>query len=144
MPTSSRFAVAVHILTELATRNGQPQTSETLAKSANTNPAVIRRLVSVLTSAGVTRTLLGNGGGTLLVKNPEDVTLLSIYRITENETLFTLHRSEPDKGCAVGRYIQPVLENVLGLALSAMERELARVSIGDIVRGIEQRVKANL
>ena len=62
----------------------------------------------------------------------------------KNETLFTLHRSEPDKGCAVGRYIQPVLENVLGRALSAMESELARVSIGDIVRGIEQRVKANL
>jgi Rrf2 family protein len=144
MPTSSRFAVAVHILTELAVHNGQPVTSETLARSANTNSAVIRRLISVLTSNGITRTLLGTGGGALLVKNPEDVTLLSIYRLTENETLFALHRSEPDRDCAVGRYIQPVLESVLSQAISAMESELARVSIGDIARGIDQRVNSGM
>ena len=53
MPTSSRLAVAVHTLATLALHKGEPVRSEVIAKSASTNPAVIRRLLSMLNAAGL-------------------------------------------------------------------------------------------
>src|SRR3712207_248133 len=66
MAASSRFAVAVHILTLLADAGGEPVTSEYIAASVNTNPSLIRRLLSALARAGLTTSQLGTGGGALL------------------------------------------------------------------------------
>ncbi|APO77925.1 transcriptional regulator protein (plasmid) [Rhizobium etli 8C-3] len=62
MPTSTRCAVAVHILTGLAVSDGKPMRSEDLAYSANTGAVVIRGLLSRLSDAGLTRQLWAGGG----------------------------------------------------------------------------------
>jgi Rrf2 family protein len=139
MPTSTRFAVAVHILTGLATHEGQPVPSEVLARSASTNPAVIRRLLSMLNDAGFSRSQLGQGGGALLAKPAESITLLDVYRVVEKDYLFALHRTKPDQDCLVGRHIQPVLQSTLDRAMDAMEAELERVTIADMARGVARR-----
>src|SRR5437899_13040811 len=138
MPTSSRFAVAVHILATLATHKGRPVPSELIAKSASTNPAVIRRLLSMLNAAGLSQSQLGQGGGALLAAPPEAISLLDVYRAVENEQLFALHRTEPDQACVVGRHIQLVLQATMGRALTAMEDELAKVTIADVARDIRK------
>ncbi len=137
MPVSSRFAVAVHILTGLALYKDQPVTSELLAKSASTNPAVIRRILSMLNDAGLSRAQLGQGGGALLARPAESISLLDVYRAVESEALFALHRSAPDRDCPVGRSIQPVLKGALGRAQRALESELAKVTVADMAHGIE-------
>src|SRR5438876_1217231 len=50
MSDSSRFAVAVHALTLLASED-RPLTSEHIAGSVNTNPVVIRRVLAALVAA---------------------------------------------------------------------------------------------
>ena len=60
---NTRFAVAVHILTLLHTQQGEPATSEYIASSVNTNPSLIRRLLSQLARAGLTASQMGTGGG---------------------------------------------------------------------------------
>ena len=52
MPTSTRFAVAVHILTGLAVSGNRPMRSEDLAVSANTGAVVDRGLLSRLMTPG--------------------------------------------------------------------------------------------
>ncbi|MCA3862723.1 MAG: Rrf2 family transcriptional regulator, partial [Burkholderia sp.] len=54
MNTSSRFAFAVHVLTLLSMQEGVPLSSDIIAGSVNTNPALIRRLLSMLAAAGLT------------------------------------------------------------------------------------------
>ena len=139
MPTSTRFAVAVHILAGLASNGDAPLNSEVIAKSANTNAAVIRRILSMLNEAGFSRGLLGQGGGTLLAKPASEITLLDVYRAVEREGLFALHRSKPDADCLVGRNIQSVLEATLCKVRHQMEAELAKVTIADVVRDIAKR-----
>ncbi len=139
MPTSSRFAVAVHILAGLATHEGEPLPSEVIAKSASTNPAVIRRILSMLNDAGFSRSQLGQGGGALLAKPAESISLLDVYRVVEKDHLFALHRTRPDQDCVVGRHIQPVLQSTLDRAIDAMEAELERVTIADVARHIARR-----
>jgi len=141
MPTSSRFAVAVHILATLAMHKDQPVPSELIAKSASTNPAVIRRLLSMLNAAGFSQSQLGQGGGALLARPPETISLLDVYRAVENERLFALHRTEPDQDCPVGRHIQPVLQSTIGRALTALEDELAKVTIADVARDIRKMAR---
>lgn len=139
MPTSSRFTVAVHILSGLAIHQDQPLTSETIAASAHTNSAVIRRLQSMLGQAGLSYSRLGQGGGALLARPPETINLLDVYRAVENQPLFAMHRASPSEDCVVGRHIQDSLRPALGRAVSAFENELAKTTIADIVEDIRNR-----
>ncbi len=132
MPTSSRFVVAVHVLTALAVSDGAPLRSEDIAFSANTGPVVIRGLLSRLGHAGLTTSQLGAGGGALLAKPANQIRLLDIYEAVEDTDLFTLHRSPPCGTCAVGGNIQDVLKPILDRAREAMERELALVTLDQV------------
>ncbi|MGB3569491.1 MAG: Rrf2 family transcriptional regulator, partial [Priestia megaterium] len=48
MKISSRFTVAVHILSLIKVDSSHPSTSEWIASSVNTNPVVIRRVIGML------------------------------------------------------------------------------------------------
>jgi DNA-binding IscR family transcriptional regulator len=97
MTISSRFAVAVHILTLLETGRGEPLTSEYVAGSVNTNPAVVRRILSMLARAGLTHARLGAGGGSVLARPAAEISLRDVYRAVEcEERLFSLHHERPN------------------------------------------------
>ena len=132
MPTSTRFAVAVHTLTALAVSGGKPMRSEDIAYSANTSPVVIRGLLSRLSDAGLTRSQLGAGGGTMLARPAKKIRLLDVYEAVEDTALFSLHRTPPCADCAVGGNILAAMQPTLMRARKGLETELARVTIADI------------
>lgn len=131
MNTSSRFAFAVHVLALLSLQAGVPLSSEMIAGSVNTNPALIRRLLTMLADAGLTTSQLGAGGGALLARAANQITLLEIYRAVEDTQLFGLHREEPNPACIVGRNIQGVLRSIISEAQQAMEASLAARTLAD-------------
>ncbi|WP_343675514.1 Rrf2 family transcriptional regulator [Paraburkholderia heleia] len=133
MNTSSRFAFAVHVLALLAQQEGVPLSSEIIAGSVNTNPALIRRLLSMLAGAGLTTSQLGAGGGALLAREPHAITLLDVYHAVDDAQLFAMHREEPNPACLVGRHIQQTLRGVIGDAQRAMEASLATRTLADVV-----------
>ena len=132
MPTSTRFVVAVHILTAIAVGDGKPMRSEDLAYSANTSPVVIRGLLSRLGHAGLTRSQLGAGGGALLARSARKIRLVDVYEAVEDTELFSLHRTPPCESCVVGGNILQAMQPVLSRAREALEGELAKVTIFDI------------
>lgn len=139
MTISSRFAVAVHILTLLETRRGEATTSEWIAGSVNTNPAVVRRILSMLSRAGLTTSRLGAGGGSLLAKPASEITLRDVYRAVDRCELFAKHNERPNPKCPVGRNIQSVLESTTREAQRALEDELAGRTVASVME--EVRVK---
>lgn len=139
MPLNSRFAVATHILTLLYAGDGQPLTSEYIAGSVNTNPAVIRRLLSQLARAGLTTAQLGAGGGALLARPATQITLRDVYRAVDEGSLFAMHPQGPNPDCPVGRNIQASLETIMGDAERALEAELSSRTIADLVEDIRKR-----
>lgn len=139
MPSSSRFAVAAHLLTLLEASRGERVTSEWIAKSANTNPAVIRRLLCLLGRAGLTSARLGAGGGTCLARPASAITLLDVYRAVDRGELFPMHHGQPDPECPVGRQIQGVLEQSTHEAQRALEAALAGRTIAAIMEEVEAR-----
>ncbi|MDG4889927.1 MULTISPECIES: Rrf2 family transcriptional regulator [unclassified Mesorhizobium] len=133
---NTRFAVATHILTFLQSQEGSPASSELIALSVNTNPTLIRRLLSQLAKAGLTTSQMGSGGGALLARAGSSITLLDVHKaIDEDVVIFPLHQ-EPNPQCPVGRHINKVLQGHIADMEQAMERELARTTLADLASDI--------
>jgi DNA-binding IscR family transcriptional regulator len=141
MKISSRFTVAVHILSLITIENSAHCTSEWIAGSVNTNPVVIRRVMGKLKNAGFIEVRRGIGGITLL-KPLDELTLLDIYRaveVVEEGELFQFH-DNPNPNCPVGCNIQDVLEIILISAQEAMESVLERVTMKDVVTVLTKKI----
>jgi Rrf2 family protein len=139
---STRFTVALHILTLLASSGEEPLTSEYIAGSVNTNPVVVRRLLGLLREKGFVTSQPGNGGGWQLVKHPDSITLLDVRRAVNEGSPFSMHTNQPNPACPVGRNIQAALSGVYSHAERAMEAELAQTTIGNLVRSVRARARA--
>jgi Rrf2 family protein len=141
MQISSRFSVAVHVLTLLAvTPVGELLTSDRMAGSVNTNPVVIRRILGQLKRAGLVE-VRAAAGGTYLRRPAADITLLDVYRAVEvvERNLFSIH-DKPNPKCPVGRNIQAALDDTLRQAQAALEQQLAGVNVAQIATGMGELV----
>ena len=114
-------------------------TSDFLAASVNVNPVVIRRLLQQLKAAEIVNVARGSGGAQI-AKPLSDITLLDIYHAVEcveNGTLFHFHEN-PNPQCPVGRNIHNVLDQRLDQIQSAMEQEMAGITMQDIMNDTER------
>jgi Rrf2 family protein len=134
---NSRLTIAVHALAWLALARRQGHevlTSDQVAASVNTNPVIIRRCLGDLRSAGLVCVRHGAGAGWSLARAPEEITLLEVHDAVGPEPPFGLHHTEPNLECPVGNGIRPALSQVYGQVEKAMRRELAVVSVADVLR----------
>ena len=138
MHLSTRTAVAVHILSLLDSLADGPMSSDYIAASVNTNPAVIRRILGQLAKAGLVTSQLGTGGGALLARRGRDISLGDVYRAVEHGDLFTMHEA-PNPKCPIGRHINTILSAHFDHAEAAMLLELNATTIADVVRAATRR-----
>jgi Rrf2 family protein len=141
MAANCRFAFAVHILAVLGLKENEDVTSDLLAGSVNTNPVVIRRIVSTLQHAGLVATAKGAHGGVKLALAPENISLAAVHRAMASPPSFSGHRHEPNQRCPVGRNIVLVLDEVFASAQAALDDALSRRSIADVVATISREPK---
>jgi Rrf2 family protein len=138
---SSKLSVGIHIMTIFALKPGEPLTSEFIACSVNTNPVVIRRLLGSLRAARIVESKTGVGGGWLLLRDPEEITLLDILRAIEPQSeIFALHRTEPNPECPCGLHIQGVLTEIYDEVQNRMARQLEGITIACIAGKIMSRL----
>ena len=138
MNVSTRFTVALHILTLLAQSADEALTSKYIAASVNTNPVVIRRLLALLRRAGLVESKNGRGGGWLLSVDPGSISLSNIRRAINEASPFSMHSTPPNPACTVGRNIQSVLGEVYQSAEQKLQDDLARTSIKDLLRSVQK------
>nr|WP_294486523.1 Rrf2 family transcriptional regulator [uncultured Anaerosporobacter sp.] len=132
---STKYAVSIHILSLIASKKGKSITSDYIAESVNTNPALVRRLMIGLKKAGLiqTQTKIGVTG---LMKNPEEISLLEIFKAVEDrQDLFAIH-SDTNTACPVGAKIGCVLEHVNEKIQSSFEEELGSLHLSNILDGL--------
>lgn len=136
MQISSRFTIAVHILTCINTFEGEYKiTSDFLASSVNVNPVIIRKTLLQLKANKLVNVQRGSGGASI-AKPLEEISLFDIYNAVEcieNGELFHFHEN-PNNECPVGRNIHNVLDSRLEQVQSAMEKELKKITLADIMK----------
>ena len=140
MQISSRFTLAVHIFACIDTFGSEYKvTSDFLAGSTNVNPVIIRKILGQLKGAGLIEVARGTGG-TTVTKPLDEITFLDIYNAVEcveNGELFHFHEN-PSTNCPVGRNIHYILDDKLFRIQSALEKELASITLADIKQDTEK------
>ena len=136
MRISVRFTAAVHtILCIQYFEKDNRVTSDFIAASTGVNAVIIRKILLQLQKAGLVETKAGVGGSHL-AKKAEEITLLSIYNaINEGEEerdVFNFHPN-PNEKCPVGRNIHRALDPALERAQKALEAELSKTTIADLL-----------
>ncbi|MGN1147246.1 MAG: Rrf2 family transcriptional regulator [Lachnospiraceae bacterium] len=136
MQISSRFTLAIHIFACIDTfENECKVTSDFLAGSTNVNPVIIRKILGQLKGAGLIDVARGTGGATV-AKPLDQITFLDVYHAVEcveNGDLFHFHEN-PNTNCPVGRNIHHILDDKLLQVQTAMEKELASITLEDLKR----------
>ena len=142
---TSRFTMALHALGMIAWEGersrGKPVTSATLARSINTNPVVVRRVLADLRRAGLVETRRGVGGGVVLARRAARISLRSVWEALEGrEQLFGRHPSGPNPHCPVGRCVADYLEELYGDVEAALKASLGKVTLAQLQRDVASRL----
>jgi Rrf2 family protein len=133
-PTKTQFAVAVHVATLIANHSDEPLSSEYMAQSIGTNAVHVRRVLAHLRRAGLVSSRPGVGGGWRLERAPGLLTLGDIWRAVQREDPLLAIHPKPNAACPVGRRIQGTLAQVAVRAARAVEAELDRITLAEVLR----------
>ena len=135
MQITSKFTVAVHILTCIDIFGGQMRvTSDFLSGSTGVNAVIVRNVLGQLRNAGIVETRQGSGGAHL-AKALDEITLYDIYKAVDcvdDEGLFHFHEN-PNAECPVGRNIHKAMDDRLEAAQTALENELKSTTLAQVV-----------
>jgi Rrf2 family protein len=144
MQISSRFTIALHIFACVDVFKGERKvTSDLLAASIQTNPVIIRKILSQLKKAGLITVARGTGG-IELTRDLSEITFFDVYEAieaVENGDLFHFHES-PNPACPVGRNIHALLDEKLKAVQDAMENELRKYTLLDLRSGMAELLEA--
>ena len=122
----------------LACGCGRQVTSAKLAKSINTSPSFVRRVLSKLAKAGLVETVTGKAGACWLAREAKSISLRDIYEAVDAPKAFAIHAYREQKGCDVSCHIKLALEKALGKTQLAMEDSLAKISLAQIVSDVRK------
>lgn len=112
MNKDTRLSGVLHVLLHL----GQvtvPLTSEVLANTMGTNPAVFRRTMGGLREAGYVTSEKGHGGGWMLAKPLSEITLFDIYVALERPGLFAIASRNDKTECKVEQAVNRALADTM-------------------------------
>jgi len=137
MAANTRFATGVHILILLAAEQDALQTSTNLAEHLNTNPVVVRRVLSSLQRADLIFSQKGPTGGSRLAKPAKSITLADVYKAVESNPLFYT----PEATNGVPGRVNSALEKVFGAAKTCVIQELSSTTLASLAKKVAKPVK---
>ena len=110
--------------------------AKAIAKSLQTNPVVVRKILKLLEREGLVALCQGRHGGVRLRRPASRITLGQIYKAVESETGVFAMRSQVHEGCAVACAMKRRLGPIFNAANDAVEQALSKTSLAELVRGV--------
>lgn len=142
MKYPTKLSDAVHVLAFLTLHPGTALTSERIAESVRTNPAYIRQLMSALRKAGLLSSVKGHPRPAL-VKEPEDITLLDVYRAIEGDKPILHQDTHTNPDCGVGVNIQLTLRDYYDEIQKVAEDRMRTITLQNIIDTYRQKAGEN-
>ncbi|MBO6291291.1 MAG: Rrf2 family transcriptional regulator [Selenomonas sp.] len=146
MQISSRFTIAVHILTALDYFGSEMKvTSSFLAGSVGVNPVIVRNVLGSLKAAGLINSSQGKSG-IELAKPLEKISFYDVYQAVDcvkDEGLFHFHEN-PNPACPVGRHIHKGLDEKILRVQQAMENEMKGIFVADVVKDVKEELSTEI
>ena len=143
MQISSRFTIALHIFACVEVFKDEYRiTSDFLAGSINTNPVIIRKILTKLKSAGLIAVTRGTGG-IEVIKPLKEITFYDVYvaiEPLENNKLFNFHKN-PNPECPVGKNIHKLLDSKMETIQKAMEDEMKKYTLEGLKNEMQELLR---
>ena len=110
-----------------------------ICRTQEVTPAFLTKILQPMIKSGIVSSQRGVGGGFLLARDPEEITLLDIFKAQEGELKLN-HCLIDSEFCS--RDVFCAAHEVWEEAQQALSSVLLRYSIADIVRRQEEKLKA--
>jgi DNA-binding IscR family transcriptional regulator len=142
MKRDSKLSGILHVLLHMA-EYSTPVTSETLAGVMQTNPAVIRRIMSGLREKGYVHSEKGHGGGWRLICDLEQLTLADVWRAVGEPTLIALSNRTESPGCLIEKAVNHALDAASQEAESLLIARMEEVTLATLRQDFHRHLPAN-
>jgi Rrf2 family protein len=139
MKRSGKLSVALHALVHLVEQRDTPQTSEALAACLMTNPVVVRRTMGLLREHGLVSASKGHGGGWLLARPAQEITLASVYAALGERLLLAVTTAAGNEQCLIVRSVSDVMDAFLHDAEALLVARLSRITLAQLAADMAQR-----
>jgi len=141
MRRDSRLSGVLHVLLHMAERDG-PSTSEMLAKAMETNPVVIRRIMSGLREHGYVRSEKGHGGGWSIACDLSKVTLRDVYEALDCPSLLAIGNRSDNPACLVEQAVNRALGQAFDEAEALLLSRFGEVTLAMLSADVHKGMKA--
>jgi len=139
MRRDSRLSGVLHVLLHMAEHPG-PCTSDVLARAMDTNPVVIRRLMSGLRDRGYVQSEKGHGGGWTIACDLNKVTLQDIYEALGKPELLAIGNRTEEPGCLVEQAVNAALGKTFDEAETLLLRRFGEISLATLSADFHSRL----
>ncbi|MFY0255422.1 RrF2 family transcriptional regulator [Chitinophaga sp. 30R24] len=134
---NGRFPISMHILTLMASSEGELLSSDYIASSININPVLVRKEISNLRNHGLIESKEGKNGGATLSRPATKIQLSEVYHAVQQASLLGNSKNEPNPDCPVGKQIKQHLHELYQEIEAALLLKLEKMSLADFLRQFE-------
>lgn len=138
MKRDSRLSSMLHLLLHMA-HAGRPLTSEELARMLATNPVLVRRTLAGLRERGFVSSEKGHGGGWVVTRPLDTITLYDVYQALGEPELFAIGHRSAQPQCLVEQAVNGALSQTLAEAQAMVHARLREVSLAALSEGFNRR-----
>ncbi|MFG6412816.1 Rrf2 family transcriptional regulator [Roseateles sp. DC23W] len=139
MKSNSQLSDVLHVLLHMAESDG-PATSDKLAMAMQTNPVVLRRLMTGLREAGLVASSKGHGGGWVLSCPLDRITLRDVHEALGAPRFVSLGFREDRPECLVALAVNEALGAAVRDAEVLLLERLGAVTLAALSRDFHHRL----
>lgn len=131
MKLDTRLSSVLHLVLHMA-EAGNPLTSETMAEMLGTNPVVVRRTMSGLRKARIVTSTKGHGGGWVLERALNEITLADIHAALGHPALLAFGNRNDNPQCLVEQAVNARMAATMNEVQELVLQRLGAVTLADI------------
>jgi DNA-binding IscR family transcriptional regulator len=128
MRHDTRLSRVLQILIHMEKHEGAA-TSESIAAMLQTNPVVVRRTMAGLREQGYVSSEKGHGGGWVLARPLNEITLLDIYRALGAPELFSIGLAGDNPDCVIEQAVNAALFEAMTEAESILLSRFGNITL---------------
>lgn len=140
MKYSYKLSDAVHLLSYLEICKNGDLSSRTIAASIESNPSIVRQLMSDLRQANLIATQKGKATPRL-TRSPKDINLYDIYQAINMDHHLLHVDPKTNPKCIVGSHIQETLDSYYKRVEEQAYKEMKEITLEDVIQDILNKQK---
>ncbi|TSO25560.1 Rrf2 family transcriptional regulator [Lactobacillus sp. LL6] len=141
MKYSYKLSDAIHLLSYLDIYKDGDLSSRAIASSIESNPSIVRQLMSDLRKANIIETQKGKVAPKL-AKNPKDISLYDVYQAINMDHNLLHIDPKTNPQCIVGNNIQDTLTHYYNEIEDLAYMRMKQITLADIIGDILEREKS--